>query len=129
MERMEKDQYLQAGFEEARDITKEHAKSFYFALQFLKRERRRAVYSVYALCRMIDNAVDESAEGQKEKNLKAIQGSIEQAYSDRPMPSSLMIAFQRTVAQYKIPKDYFDELIAGMYMDLCKSRYHIILSI
>ena len=69
MERMESERDLQAGFDEARSVTKEHAKSFYFALQFLKKERRRAVYSVYALCRMIDNAVDESVDAMKETNL------------------------------------------------------------
>ena len=124
MEQMANEYHLQSGFEEARDVTKEHAKSFYFALQFLKKERRRAVYSVYALCRMIDNAVDESVDGLKEKRLKEIQDSIEQAYHHGLPSSNVMRAFQQTVFKYEIPKEYFDELVAGMYMDLKKSRYH-----
>ena len=124
MERRKNDRFLQAGFDEARDLTRKHAKSFYFALQFLKRERRRAVYAVYALCRMIDDAVDELQDGPKEKRLQEIQDSIDQAYRNHSPSSDLMRAFQNTVLRYKIPREYFDELIAGMHMDLKKHRYH-----
>jgi len=111
------------GFKEARAITKKHAKSFYFALQFLKKEKRDAVYSVYAICRLIDDAVDESEEYSKEEKLKKIKERIEAAYKKESLKSMLLSSFQQTIHKYNIPKRHFDELLEGMYMDLNKSRY------
>jgi phytoene synthase len=114
---------VQEGFEKARTITGEHARSFYFALRFLKRKPRYAVFSVYAICRMIDDAVDESEENLKEERLRAVHENISKAYSQRRLSSPLLGAFQETVAKYRIPKDYFEELVKGMYMDIRKNRY------
>src|SRR5579883_2540657 len=52
---------LNAAYDYCRRTTRHHAKSFYFCAQFLKREKRRAIYAVYALCRHIDDEVDEAA--------------------------------------------------------------------
>ena len=49
---------LRRGFAAARDICREHARSFYFASFFLPSPKRDAAYAVYAFCRMIDDAID-----------------------------------------------------------------------
>jgi len=124
MDRQAKKTYpLAQGFEEAREVTQEHARSFYFALQFLRKERRYAVYAVYALCRMVDNLVDDSAAENRKEKLEAVQESISAAYERKPMESRLFHAFQDTVLKYEIPRQYFDDLIDGMRMDLFKNRY------
>jgi len=123
MAKNEYNSFIHYGFEEARAITKKHAKSFYFALRFLKREKRHAVYSVYAMCRLIDDAVDESEQYEQEKKLKKIKESIEAAYNEDNLSTTPLNSFQQTVHKYNIPKRYFDELLEGMYMDLHKSRY------
>jgi 15-cis-phytoene synthase len=49
---------LGAAYDYCRDVTRHHARSFYFCAQFLPAEKRRAIYAVYALCRHIDDFVD-----------------------------------------------------------------------
>jgi len=113
------------GFSAARAITKQHAKTFYFASHFLPSEKRPAAYAVYALCRISDDTVDadSSSTAAVAKNLSRIQGSLNAVYDGSPLTDDLLMAFKQTVDTYAIPKLYFDELIDGMYMDLNKRTY------
>ena len=54
-----------------RDVTRDHAKSFYFCAQFLPSRKRRAIYAVYALCRHLDDLVDE-AKGQSADEIRSL---------------------------------------------------------
>lgn len=111
------------GFSIAEKITKKHAKTFYFASLFLNKEKKRAAYAVYALCRLSDESVDNSGGASPLENLKNLEQKINAAYADTNLDDALLQAFRQTVNKYKIPKEYFDELIEGMYMDLNKNRY------
>jgi phytoene synthase len=113
------------GFSTARAITKQHAKTFYFASHFLPEEKRPAAYAVYALCRISDDTVDavSSSTAAAAKNLSRIQDSLNAVYDNSPLTDDLLIAFKQTVATYAIPRLYFDELIDGMYLDLNKHTY------
>ena len=42
------------------DIIKKHSKSFYYAFSGLPAEKREAVYTLYAFCRIADDSVDEN---------------------------------------------------------------------
>lgn len=107
------------GFADAEEITQRYAKTFYFASVFLPGEKRLAAYSIYAVCRLSDEAVDTKPSPGR---LESIEKNIARAYSgcaDEP----LLLAFADTVRKYAIPREYFDQLIAGMRMDLEKNRY------
>jgi phytoene synthase len=114
-------QHLRAGYHEARKITQKHAKTFYFASKFLPRAQRQAAYSVYALCRRIDDSVDESHEGAEK--LQDIRKNITACYQDHISPDPLYAAFAHSVRKYAIPKVYFDELIEGVGMDTQAVRF------
>ncbi len=114
---------ISRGFAESRAITKKHAKSFYFASQFLPKEKRYAAYAVYAICRISDHSVDNPSLSSSPLDLEEIQNKIIAAYGEDPLDDKVLLAFRQTVKKYKIPRQYFDELIEGMYMDLDKSRY------
>jgi hypothetical protein len=47
-------------FRFCREVTRKSASSFYYALRFLPAARRKALYAVYAFCRAVDDAVDET---------------------------------------------------------------------
>ena len=49
---------MDSSFLSAREVTREHAKTFYFASHVLPLEVRRDSYAVYACCRTIDDVVD-----------------------------------------------------------------------
>jgi len=45
-------------YEHCKNVTFNHAKTFYFASLFLEKEKRKACYAVYAFCRYVDDLVD-----------------------------------------------------------------------
>lgn len=44
-------------------LTKKSGSNFYYSFLFLPRARREAMYTVYAFCKEVDNAVDEPPPG------------------------------------------------------------------
>jgi 15-cis-phytoene synthase len=113
---------IEKGFQLAKEITKKNAKSFYFASLFLDKYRKKSAYSIYAICRISDDSVDNNYENRK-KLLKIIEKQINFAYLKKPLNSPLLISFQKIIFQFAIPQKYFNELIEGMKMDLKKNNY------
>lgn len=119
-----KEDGLNKGFLEAEKITRGFAKTFYLASVFLPKDKRLASYAVYALCRLSDESVDSMQAHSKKEALNKISKSIETAYSKNPINDYLLLSFRYTVIKYAIPKEYFDELIEGMRMDLTQTCYN-----
>jgi phytoene synthase len=115
---------LESGFREARQITKIYAKTFYLASRFLSKAKRQAAYAVYAICRISDESVDDLKNSAGLQALAGIKENIEAAFGAGDLDKNLLLAFRKTVNDYKIPKKYFDELVEGMSMDLQETRYH-----
>ncbi len=113
---------LEAGFKKAQYITKKHAKTFYFASKVLNKEKRIACYCIYAVCRLIDEAVDLTPVNAANK-LNNIKSKINISYSSQPIKENLFLALRHITNKYSIPKEYFIELISGMEIDLDKNRY------
>jgi len=112
------EELIASGFRQAKEITKECARTFYAASYFLPEEKKRAAYAIYAICRLSDESVDGSG-----GNLTEIRHDIEAAYGTAALNDPLLCAFRKIISQYAIPREYFDELIKGMEMDLVKNRY------
>lgn len=114
---------LEAGFTQAEKITKKYAKTFYFASPFLSKERRRAAYAVYAVCRIADDYVDANLPDTASKKLIKIEQGIDSAYTDGELQDPLLLVFRNSIKTYAIPRQYFKDIIAGMRLDLNKNRY------
>jgi 15-cis-phytoene synthase len=119
MDKTKKDIRLARGFQKAEAMTREYAKTFYFASRFMPGEKMRAAYVIYALCRLSDDSVDE----QQPNHLSQIRQNIEASYGHTELEDPLLYAFREIVNQYGIPKEYFIELLKGMEMDLVKNHY------
>lgn len=113
---------LKRGFSSARRITKGHSRTFYFASLFLPKEKKMALYAVYALCRLSDDAVDNNGP-HKAQRLRDTKEKINLCYGAEDIHDDLLFSFRHTVQKYSIPRSYFDELIRGMEMDLDINRY------
>ncbi len=112
-----------AGRRACRAITKRHARSFYFASHWLDARTRADAYAIYAFCRAADNAVDEAIDGDDAlRCIAQSEATLEQAYGGGPV-DSWVCEFRRAVHGREIPKRYFNELLAGMRMDLEIHRY------
>jgi phytoene synthase len=114
---------LKEGFRQARAVTKEFARSFYFASLFLPADKQKAAYAVYAICRKSDETVDSENFGDKEKLVKKLEDDIRLAYSQKQLKQPLLLAFRQAVNDYAIPGEYFETLLEGMRMDISVNRY------
>lgn len=64
---------LEKAYAYCEQITKHHAKSFYFAAKFLPKQKQPPIYALYALCRSVDDEVDEIGVDNEEKAIQAIE--------------------------------------------------------
>ncbi len=103
--------------------TKNSGSNFYYSFLFLPKAKREAMYTVYAFCKAIDNAVDEPAAGTNPKDeLTHWRNELDAVYSGAPT-TPIMISLAHHVKSMGIPKAYFEELIKGVEMDLFNNRY------
>ncbi len=116
---------VQQGFAEAQRITKQNARTFYLTSFFLPAKIRQAAYSIYAVCRLSDESVDDLRLNldAKEQALTRIREKVDLAFSAHPVDDPLLKAFRATLEEFKIPQKCFHELLDGMAMDLTKKRY------
>jgi phytoene synthase len=112
----------QANFEECRLYTRAHARTFYFASHVLPRAKRQAAYAVYAFCRFADNIVDASqtpeARAQAAARLRSLRDQLRYVYSFSPLMDRRLLAFRDTVFAYRIPREYFSDLLRGVELDI-----------
>lgn len=113
---------LSRGYIEAREITRKHAKTFYFCSMFLGREKRLASYAVYAFLRMMDDTFDSGGSSGMEE-LLLWKTRLDLVYSDASFDMPALEALRKTVNDYRIPRLYFDEMVRGMELDMKRNRY------
>jgi 15-cis-phytoene synthase len=100
-------------------IIQQHSKSFYFASSFLPKEKRLAIWSLYAFCRATDDLVDENPHS----NIQEITDWQAQLNNTQPSPNPIIQTFRETIAKFNIPIQYANDLIEGCKSDLTKNRY------
>ncbi len=104
-------------------ITKRSGSNFYYSFLFLPKARREAMYTVYAFCREVDSVVDDARPGDDPmRQLEQWRAELDAAYGGAPAhPVTISLAHHASACE--IPKSYFEELIAGVEMDLTIRRY------
>ncbi|MBI4852527.1 MAG: phytoene/squalene synthase family protein [Acidobacteria bacterium] len=123
-----KDPFLLAkpAFDYCQKIVKHHAKSFYFCGHFLPFRKRIAMFAIYALCRTLDDIVDESPREAKIATKQALnewQEKIELLYSNEFVKDPILVAMKTVLSVYPVNKKHFLDLIAGVEMDLNEQGY------
>jgi len=91
--------------------------SFYWAMRFLPKPRREAMFALYAFCREVDDIADsEDAPAIKIAALAGWRREIDAIYDGSPrLP--LARALAETVRAYNLRRADFIAIIAGMEMD------------
>lgn len=126
------DHGLKDAFATCRAITREHAKTFYMATRFLPNDKQRGIFAIYALCRFIDDLVDEAEDlirNQKvaldeiESRLDTWKERLEDTYRGRYHDHAILLAFSNVLRNYDIPIELPFQLMDGVCMDLYKNRY------
>lgn len=116
-------QALAAAYDRCQAITRAGAKNFYYAFLTLPRPKRRAIYAAYAFCRLCDDIADEPGQqGNRGRRLDRVRTLLSAAFEGRP-EGKIFLALADAASKYRIPQSYFADVIAGVEMDLSKTRY------
>lgn len=139
------DQALRNAYKYCEEVTRLHAKSFYFAAKFLPRTKQVPVFAVYAFCRHVDDEIDESGYETEEQAATAVaewRSRLDSVYGvsnpnpERPLNDQdgdsqarrralddVFLAWKDMLATYPIPQQIPIDLIKGVLMDTYKKRY------
>jgi len=100
-------------------IVKASGSSFYWAMRLLGKQKRDAMFAIYAFCREIDDIADEPAPlNEKKQRLQIWRDDIERVYDGVEPESTVAKALIAPVKRFSLPKSEFIELIDGMEMDI-----------
>jgi len=98
--------------------------SFYYSFLVLPPRKRNAIIAVWDFCRAVDDAVDEEeARSRAEEQLAMWRSELDAAYAGRQPATPQGTALQPVIREFNLPREPFEELIAGVAMDLDYSRY------
>ena len=111
---------LQESYKRCRAIARSRAKNFYYSFVLLPRSQRDAMCAIYAFMRYCDDLSDEpgAARAPLERWRSALERSLAGQYDGHPT----LPAFHDTVERYRIPRQYFHEMIDGVSSDLMRNR-------
>src|SRR5437016_343793 len=127
------DAAAEPAFAAARDVCRREFKDVFFAAAFLPTPKRRAIHAIVSFCKMVADALAQSAAGGETSSPSAIGSSscgantsdqtialvvdrLDQIYESRldlPLPEfrdstqHILYAFAKTTERYSIPKQLF----------------------
>lgn len=92
--------------------------NFYYSFLFLPKPKRRAITEVYRFARLLDDIVDEDAEGRDPcAELQTWRDEIEFIYRGTPT-TEFGDRLMESIEEFDLPKQPFLDLVDGMEMDL-----------
>jgi phytoene synthase len=104
-------------------ITRNADTSFHYSFSFLPKQKREAIHTVYAFCRLTDDIVDEEGDLRR-KAARLRWWRIELGRALRGASSyQLLNQLSATARRFNIPVEHFYELVHGMEIDLVTTRY------
>jgi len=106
-------------------ITHRSRTNFLYSFLILPKAQRRAIETVYAFCRIVDDIVDgdHPATTNPQQELDRWRNEIHACFNGQT-PSHPVARELKTILQtFPIPKEHFLALIRGMEMDLMRRRY------
>ncbi|QDZ27779.1 presqualene diphosphate synthase HpnD [Noviherbaspirillum sp. UKPF54] len=97
--------------------------SFYYSFLFLPVERRRAITALYALCREVDDTVDECSDVTIARNKLQWWRKEIKAMLDGAPTHPVTKALQPHLTTYSLDGKHLLAIVDGMEMDLDQTRY------
>jgi 15-cis-phytoene synthase len=102
-------------------LTRQSGTNFYYAFRVLPRDKRQAMYALYAFCRVVDDCVDEEG-GEGDAGLRRWLEEAHRCYAGKP-ETELGQDLALALLQFPIPRSCFEDIVAGCRMDLTVRRY------
>jgi phytoene synthase len=101
-------------------IVKNSKTSFFFGMSFLPKDQKRAMFSIYAFCRQVDDIADDlkTSKQNKKKKLANWVSKINKLYSAGSTNDFLSRELLVSIKKYNLIKNDFLSIIKGMKMDI-----------
>ena len=111
--------------QECRTITRKSASNLALAFVLLPKAKRDGMSALYAFCREVDDLADDESipVSQRRAELSRWREDVRLACTGGSPQIQVNRELQSVIEQYRLPFDYFDELIKGVEMDLEIKRY------
>lgn len=110
---------------QAKATVKRAHTSFYWAMRLLRREKRNAMYAIYAFCRVVDDIADDPVEtGDKFKRLEFWRTEVIRIFRGAPS-GPIGEALSSAIKRYQLPQEDFLAIIDGMEMDAGGQQYPV----
>jgi len=99
-----------------RGVARKRARNFYYSFVLLPREQSNAMCAIYAFMRYCDDLSDEP--GASREAMERWRGALGNALAGKFDAYPAWPAFYDTVQRYRIPHEYFFQMIEGVTSDL-----------
>jgi phytoene synthase len=104
-------------------IARSRAKNFYYSFVLLSSQQRQAMCAIYAYMRYCDDLSDDESNTDRAGSIARWKADLEQTLQGGAFPDHpVWPAFRDTVERFKIPHEYFFEMIEGVSSDLESRR-------
>ncbi|WP_273125691.1 phytoene/squalene synthase family protein [Bacillus weihaiensis] len=116
---------VETAYLQCEQVIKQHSKTFFKAFSLLPKDKKQAVWAVYAFCRIVDDIVDEGHSPHEELHQfemnfkKFLKGSI-----PHDAHEFMWIALKDAFKKYQLEEAAFFDMIKGQRMDLVKTKYY-----
>ncbi len=99
-------------------VARSQAKNFYYSFLLLSKPQRRAMCAIYAFMRYCDDLSDDEGIQDRAAAIELWRGDLKTALEGRVPDHPLWPAFIDAVTRFKIPHEYFFDMIDGVSSDL-----------
>jgi phytoene synthase len=123
------DPKLERGYSECARLTRAYGTTYFWGAALLPTAQRRHVYAVYALCRLADDIVDDTAvvatqtTAQTMARLQEFADHFRRSLAAGDSDDPVLAAVVDTVRRADIDPECFDRFFGAMAMDLVQNRY------
>ena len=99
-------------------VARTQAKNFYYSFLLLSRPQRQAMCAIYAFMRYCDDLSDAEGVSDRAGDIARWQADLDSALAGNAPENPVWPAFSDAVARYRIPHEYFRDMIRGVSSDL-----------
>ena len=109
---------LEVSYAHCRRVVRQAGSSFSYPMLLLPRDKRRSMYALYAFLRHSDDLADaDTSQEQRRQALAAWRVALNQGLSG-DAHHTIFPALADTIRRYDIPRQYLDDVLDGVEMDL-----------
>jgi phytoene synthase len=109
---------VEQSYAHCEQVARAQAKNFYVTFLLLSRDQRRAMCAIYAFMRYCDDLSDDAGIADRAAAIAAWSEDLTATLAGRPPDNPIWPAFADAVARFKIPHQYFHDMITGVSSDL-----------